>query len=130
MTGFRGLGDSLTDLLGSSPTDVSVFNSDAGVISSSPDAFPSVPINWNPLLQGAFASTEKILQQVTVPSGQIQITGPGGQSEVIQTNANTAGFMVPGFSNFGQAFSGIGSWIWLLILGGGILFIADAAGHH
>lgn len=74
------------------------------------------------IIQQWSTTTGKILQQVTLPSGQIQITGPNGQSEIIQTNANTAGISIPGLPS---SFTGNGS-SWLLI--GGILFAVLAVG--
>jgi hypothetical protein len=63
----------------------------------------------------------KVLVQNTVPSGQIQITGPNGQSEVIQTNANTAGIGIPGLnlSNYSQWLLPAGILLAILFVGWG-----------
>jgi hypothetical protein len=69
--------------------------------------------------------TGKILQQTTVPAGQIQITGPNGQSEIIQTSATTAGIGIPGL-NVGNT-SGLFS---LVLLGGGIFLLVRLLEQH
>jgi len=69
--------------------------------------------------------TGKILQQVTLPAGQIQITGPNGQSEIIQTSANTAGIGIPGL-NVGNT-SGLFS---LVLIGGGIFLLVRLLEQH
>lgn len=93
---------------------------------SGSSASSSSGINVNQAVQGALASTEKILQQVTLPSGQIQITGPNGQSEIIQTNANTAGIGIPGLNSANSS----GLFSILLIIGGGIFLVSLLEEHH
>lgn len=103
----------------------------SGAAGGSSTGSPSMPTAANTgltnnqlfqLIQQWSAQTGQIIKQVTLPSGQIQITGPNGQSEIIQTNGSTSGFALPNLSNIGG--SG-GSLIWLLLAGVVVFALAE-----
>ncbi len=70
--------------------------------------------------------TGKILQQTTLPAGQIQITGPNGQSEIIQTSASTAGIGLPGLMNNSNSLI---QFVMLCGIGLVAVKVIEGAGH-